>query len=319
MRRILILGGARFHGFLLAEYLSEKGNEVFVLNRGNYRKDYPFKIKRIIADRNNSEDLRKALEGLEFDCIVDNNAYDSNQIEILLNIIRGRVKHYLFTSTNAVYMTLSSENPLKETDSTGTPSGFYSPDIINYSKNKYEAENKLKGFDINYTVLRPPNIFGEGDFAGKLTFFNERFKDGKKILLDKEIKNFSIIYAGDIPKIYDSVIGNKECFKKTINIADSGIYDYESFFSQIFDNYSKKNIVLMDAEKIYQLGYRLSFCFGAALDISLCKKILKPSFTHIAEWGKRTLEWERKNLDGKKISEYKLLRERELAIIKDLQ
>ena len=39
-RKILVMGGARFHGLQLAASLHIKGNEVYVLNRGNFKSDY---------------------------------------------------------------------------------------------------------------------------------------------------------------------------------------------------------------------------------------------------------------------------------------
>ena len=215
MTRGLILGGARFHGYLLAKYFSEKGDEVYVLNRGNFRNNYPLNIKQIIADRNDSQQLKNALEGFKFDYVIDNNAYNPLQIEIFLNIMKDRIGHYVFTSTTSVYLNFFSKEFLKENEAKGIKKGFISPDIENYGTNKYLSEMKIKEYDINYTILRLPNVFGEGDFAGKLTYFNERFKDQGKVLFEQESKKFSMVYAGDLPRIYDLVLKEFKRGKKS--------------------------------------------------------------------------------------------------------
>mgnify|MGYP001582266727 CR=1 FL=1 len=319
MTKGLILGGARFHGYLLAKYFSEKGDEVYVLNRGNFRNNYPLKIKQIIADRNNSQQLKNALEGFKFDYVIDNNAYTPMQIEIFLNIMKDRIRHYVFTSTASVYLNFFSDKSLKENESDGIKKGFISPDIENYGTNKYLSEMKIKEYDINYTILRLPNIFGEGDFAGKLTYFNERFKDKRKVLVEQESNFFSLVYAGDLPEIYDLVLKDEKCFNKVINIADPEPCDYDSFFSSISNDYSKKNLLFLSAEKIFELGYSKSFYMGPIVDVSLAKELLNPVFTPINIWGKRTLEWEKNNLNENKKQEHKIKRIEELKSIEKLK
>jgi 2,4-dienoyl-CoA reductase-like NADH-dependent reductase (Old Yellow Enzyme family)/radical SAM superfamily enzyme YgiQ (UPF0313 family)/nucleoside-diphosphate-sugar epimerase len=295
-RKILILGGARFHGFQLAEHFAKIGEEVYVLNRGNFRKDYPFEVHHILADRNDKIALKKALEGYNFDIVIDNNGYNANQVNDLLEILQGKCRHYIFTSSAAVYLRVSSTNGLKEEEADGILKGFYSPDIKPYAVNKFLAEQAIQNspYNINYTIVRFPNIFGEGDFARKLASLYERLKYHEKLFLEEENKGFSLIYVKDIARVFSKILGNERCFNKIINIADPRIYTYDNFFKTIYqDLYSENKIVLKKAEKIWEEKKSAPFAWGPVLDTHLSTKLLgEIDYTPIEIWGKKTLSSE---------------------------
>jgi len=294
--RILILGGARFHGLQLAEYLVAAGNEVYVLNRGKHKAHYNLGIKHLIADRNDAGQLKAVLNDLCFDTVVDNNAYETVQIEGMLNLLCGRCGHYIFTSTVAVYLALHSDHKLREEEADGLLNSPYSPVVKDYALNKFVAEETLrqKYNNINYTIVRFPNIFGFGDFLGKLSFFYYRFRDGGQILLEKEVGQFSLVCAKDVVRVMSAVISSKKCFGKTINVADPATYNYEQFFSTIFGElYSPAKVVFMPARDMWDAGYFLPLAWGAMVDTTLFRNLFNDiDFTSLSAWGKLTLEWE---------------------------
>ena len=318
-KRILILGGARFHGLQLAESLAKKGEEVYVLNRGNFKQDYDFGIKHLIEDRNKPE-IQKILSNKKFDCIIDNNAYKPEQIKSILNIIKDN-GHYIFTSTSAVYLKLFSYHRLKEEEAIGIQEGFYNPNLKDYAVNKLNCEFEIKNSGKkDYTILRFPNIYGEGDFAGKISFFYRRFKENKKIILEKEIEEFSLIYVKDVVKIFEKVLGNANCFDRIINIADSKTYTPKEFIDSIFGKNYSENILTMPVEEIWESGYFPYFLGGPQIDNSLCHKLIGNfDYTPLDEWGKKTLEWELRNVKQKLQNlEYQNIIKKEKGLIKKI-
>lgn len=294
--RILILGGARFHGLQLAEYLVAAGNEVYVLNRGKHKTHYNRGIKHLIADRNDAGQLKAVLNDLRFDAVIDNNAYDKAQIERMLDLLCERCGHYIFTSTAAVYLALYSDHKLREAEAKGVLNGPYSPVVKHYALSKLAAEETLrqKYNDINYTIIRLPNIFGVGDFLGKLSYFYCRFRDGGKILLENEVGRFSLVCAKDAVRVMSAVVNNEKCFSKTINVADPATYNYEQFFSTIFGKYySPAKVVFMPARDMWDAGYFLPLAWGPMVDTTLLRDLFDAiDFTSLDAWGKLTLEWE---------------------------
>jgi nucleoside-diphosphate-sugar epimerase len=294
--KILILGGSRFHGLQLAEHLSAAGDEIYVLNRGNYKACFHGGIKHIVADRNDSGQLKRALEGLCFSAVIDNNAYSPEQIESVLDLIRGKCNHYIFTSTAAVYLALHSDHRLKEEEAIGVIDSPYSPMIKDYALNKFYAEDILrqKDKDFNYTIIRLPNVFGVGDFVGKLCFFYYRFKDGGKVLLEEEVRHFSLVCVQDVVRAVTSIINNEKYFEKTVNVADPIAYSYEEFFSTIFGKLcSPDKVISMPAQDMWDAGYFLPLAWGPLVDTTLFQSLIEDfDFTHLNIWGRPTLEWE---------------------------
>ena len=318
--RILMLGGARFHGLQLAERLASAGNEIYVLNRGKHNKHYNRRIKHLIVDRNNARQLKVVLNGLCFDAVIDNNAYNAAQIEKMLDSLRGRCGHYIFTSTAAVYLALSSDHRLREEEAKGVLNGPYSPVVKDYGLNKFAAEETLrkKYNNFNYTIIRFPNIFGVGDFLGKLSFFYHRFRDGGKILLEKEVGRFSLIFAKDAVRVMSAVVNNEKCFGKTINVADLATYNYEQFFSTVFgDLYSPAKVVFMPARDMWDARYFLPVAWGPMVDTSLLRNLFDDiDFTSLNAWGRLTLEWELGRFRNRSSEpEFALTRERELNLM----
>jgi nucleoside-diphosphate-sugar epimerase len=323
-RKVLILGGARFHGLQLAMLLNAKGDGVYVLNRGKYKTNYPSGIKHLVADRNNYLELKKTIESCHYDIVVDNNAYDQQQVELLLNLIQKKCEHYVFTSTAAVYLTLALSEKLDEKQATGEQNGPYPPNIRDYAVNKFIAENFIQKitYDLNFTILRFPNIFGEGDFAGKLAYFYFRFKDGQRVLFEKQINSFSIVYIKDAVNVFDAVIGNDKCFHKVLNICDPQPYNYSEFFRIVYGQlYSPQKLARVDATRLWENGFYLPFAWGPMLDTTSAKKILGDiSFTPLRRWCNPAIKWEIEHFRNLyQMADYARMRKSELELISRLE
>ena len=321
--RVLILGGARFHGLQLAESMAEAGKAVYVLNRGNTKREYRGNIRHLVVDRNDPSQLNTALAGLNFDVIIDNNAYFPAQVDELMKIIAGRFGHYVLISSTAVYLALFSERKIREDEADGLVKTPFSPRVRGYAINKLAAENFLRTTypDLDYTVIRFPNIFGAGDFLGKLSYFYHRLQDGEKLLLEKEVKKFRLICAADAVKAMTAAAGNRRCFGQTVNIADPLTYDYNSFFSTIFGGiFQSEKIVLMEAEQIWEAGYFLPFAWGAEADTSLADTMLdKIDYSPMKAWAEETLKWELKVFKNRSSeAEFRKMRQLELKLIDEM-
>lgn len=78
--RILVTGGTVFVSKNIATYFRDRGNEVYVLNRGT--KKQIDRVTLISADRHS---LADQLKNIHFDVVVDVTAYSSYDIDTLLN------------------------------------------------------------------------------------------------------------------------------------------------------------------------------------------------------------------------------------------
>src|SRR5215472_2914247 len=100
--RVLVTGGNRYIGLDLVFELAKQGHAVSVIN--SHEAPMPDGVKRIHCDRTKPGALRDALAPHRdaFDAIFDHTAYRPADMEPLLELFRGRIQHYVFTSSQAV-------------------------------------------------------------------------------------------------------------------------------------------------------------------------------------------------------------------------
>jgi nucleoside-diphosphate-sugar epimerase len=101
--KVLVMGGSRFNGLSLVQDLHDAGHDVTVVNRGRSGSDLPTSVRRLLADRNDHVRLREVLGGEEFDCVHDVSAYHPADVQIMIDLLEGRVGHYVFVSSTVIY------------------------------------------------------------------------------------------------------------------------------------------------------------------------------------------------------------------------
>ena len=94
---ILVTGGTVFASRYTAEYFSKRGSTVYVLNRGS--KPQSKNVIPIIGDRKNLDNI---LKPYHFDAVIDVTAYNSEDVELLINGLESFDK-YILISSSAVY------------------------------------------------------------------------------------------------------------------------------------------------------------------------------------------------------------------------
>lgn len=195
--RVLILGGTRFVGRHVARMLVDADNEVTVLHRG-VTGEAPPGTKTVIGDRSAADGL-SGLGDARFDAVLDLSAYFSDWTRAAAEALTGRVAHYVFISSGAVYRP-PAELPWAET----TPFG---PNPIwgRYGEEKVASELLLSDAHATgrfaVTVFRFPFILGPGNFADRESFAFSRLQAGRPILLPGDgtaVNQF--VYAEDVAR-----------------------------------------------------------------------------------------------------------------------
>lgn len=101
--RVLVMGGTQFNGLALVHELMQTGHQVVILNRGQTAADLPVGVERVYADRTNHEQMREVLGGVDVDAVIDVSAYLPEDVELMVEIFRGRIDHYVFISSTVIY------------------------------------------------------------------------------------------------------------------------------------------------------------------------------------------------------------------------
>ena len=180
-QRILILGGTRFIGPHQVKYALDRGHEVSIFTRGRteppFFHDYFERVEHLIGDRN--DDL-SALEGREWDAVIDNSASIPRWVAMSTGLLRGNVGRYLFVSSISAYVDFASVG-IDERYPVGQLS---SPDAENeYGPGKARCEAiNTEAFGEGAINVRPGLIVGPGDNTDRWTYWPVRVARGGEVL-----------------------------------------------------------------------------------------------------------------------------------------
>jgi len=178
--RILILGGTGFIGPHLVKHAITRGHTVTIFTRG--RSDdsmLPAEVERLVGDRNGK---LAALEGKQWDAVVDDSATDPDWVRQSAALLKGNVRQYLFTSSTGVYYPY-----LKKGLDESTPpllEGDQKDGSAAYGTAKAQCEKIVfDTFGDGGIVVRPSYIAGPGDTTDRFPYWPVRLARGGEVLV----------------------------------------------------------------------------------------------------------------------------------------
>jgi nucleoside-diphosphate-sugar epimerase len=195
--RLLILGGTRFVGIQVARAFVAAGADVTLLHRGVTTASIPG-ARFVVGDRSQPGGLA-ALGSERFDAVLDLSAYFSDWTRAAAETLAGRVGHYVFVSSGAVYRP-SAELPWPETTQFGPMPvwGRYGEEKVASEKLLWEAH---ANGDFAVTAFRFPFILGPGNFADRESFVFSRLEAGRPILLPGDGSSLNqFVYVADVAR-----------------------------------------------------------------------------------------------------------------------
>ena len=200
VNKVLILGGNRFVGKLLAEALIKLKINTTVFNR---RGTGPKESIIIKGDRNNIEDLKQIIFN-EFDYIIDMCLYNKDQFKIIEPLLNNKIP-YIFISSGAAYKDpdiwpIDENNELLGMEAYG-----------NYGVEKAEVEKLIFNSHLyNYKILRPTYIVGKGNHNPRLGHYIKCLQNKETIHIAGNGENLvSLVFADDIVKLLCLMITSK--------------------------------------------------------------------------------------------------------------
>jgi 2'-hydroxyisoflavone reductase len=179
--RILFLGGTKFLGPPAVEYALARGHEVSLFTRGKTNPDMFEGVEKLIGDR---DDDLKALEGRQWDAVIDNSASLPRWVRQTAGLLQGHAKHYLFTSSISVFADFSKPG-MDETAPVGTIEDPTVEEITGETYGPLKAlceQEAQKAFGENAIVVRPGLIVGPMDPSDRFTYWPVRIDRGGEVL-----------------------------------------------------------------------------------------------------------------------------------------
>jgi 2'-hydroxyisoflavone reductase len=196
--RILILGGTGFIGPHQVEYALSRGHEVTLFNRGITNPHLFPDVEKLRGDRNG--DLT-ALEGREWDVVLDNAATDPNWVRLSTGVLKDTVGQYVFISTLSVF----ADDGIVDQDESGELAVYDEEAGEAVTGSGYGGQKVLceklaeEAFPGRATVIRPSIITGPGDPTMRFPYWPVRVSRGGEVLVPGEYADpIQIIDARDL-------------------------------------------------------------------------------------------------------------------------
>lgn len=245
---ILVFGGTRFFGVHLVEKLLEKGHTVTIATRGLAKDNFGDRVKRLIVERCDADSLAKVFVDKEYDCIVDNICYASNDVKRLLGV--AKCKRYVMTSTMSVYPLQDFHLNMKEEDFAPLeyPLKWYERPDAPYDEIKRQAEAALfqQFSDVNAVAVRFPFVIGEEDYTKRLYFYVENVMKEKPMYIDNLKAEMSFIRAKDAGAFLAWMAENSET--GSFNAANAGTVSLEQIVNYVEEKTGKKAVLVQENE-----------------------------------------------------------------------
>jgi 2'-hydroxyisoflavone reductase len=185
---LLILGGTGILGPWTVRRAIERGHTMTLFNRGFTNPHLFPELEKLRGDRNTAD--LKALEGREWDAVVDTSAYVPSHVEATAGMAARYAWHYVLLSSISAYADHSlpladASSPVRVvTDEVAAGVKTISEAIqTDYGALKARcevvAESAMPG---KVTVIRPGLISGPGDYSDRFGYWALRTARGGEVL-----------------------------------------------------------------------------------------------------------------------------------------
>jgi nucleoside-diphosphate-sugar epimerase len=229
--KVLFIGGTGFISNSASRMAIAEGFELYLLNRGS-RVDSVPGSHALVADAHRSEDVRAALQGHEFDVVVDWIAFTPDDIERDLDVFAERTGQYVFISSASVY-----EKPPTSylvTESTRLHNPFWE-----YSSNKIACEERLmrahsdKGFPA--TIVRPSMTYDSNlpiALGGWGTYtLADRLLSRRPIIVHGDGSSLWVVtHADDLARGLLGLFGNERAVGEAFHITSDEVLTWNQIY-----------------------------------------------------------------------------------------
>ncbi|MBS8264512.1 NAD-dependent epimerase/dehydratase family protein [Mesobacillus boroniphilus] len=201
MRKVLVLGGTQYFGKKLVQKLIENGNEVTIATRGTKSDPFGENVKRLVIDREKKETMVAAFEGKEWDLVYDQSCFSPMEAKDTADALKGKVRRYIFTSTQAVYE-FGTQHVEGNFNAYTYPVTYKSrkdyPGYEGYKEAKRASEavfHQLGYFEV--VSVRFPIVVSEDDYTERLKFHVDKVLSGQPIGIPNPDLRYSFIHADE--------------------------------------------------------------------------------------------------------------------------
>lgn len=294
-RKVLVFGGNGFIGSEAVSRLLKRGDEITMVNRGNWYFDSEERIKPFVSAHfkcNRDKLLEVECEELSasgyYDAVIDFSSYNARQIKQVVEILRGRVGLYIYISTDSIYEVCDKKHDglTVEEDAVRPKSPKKRLQLKReekYAHDKLACEEVLQeqrkegGFP--YVALRFPDVIGPRDNSFRFWTYQLWIKIHKDIHHPVHMPNgvsdskFSLIHVEDAAKAIEKVLdAGPSVYNQAINLAFNEHFTLKKLLRDIANQLEVDDLEFLSEDEATWYSYPT--VSKGALDISKAKLLL---------------------------------------------
>lgn len=237
--KILFIGGTGTISGAISRKAAKRGDELYLLNRGNRVGEMPENVKWIRCDIADEEAAAEKLEGLRFDAVCDFIGFVPEQVERDYRLFAGRTKQFLYISSASAYHKPMRDYRITEGTTLANPYWEYSRNKIaceEYLMRKYRED----GFPV--TIVRPSHTYSEksvpvgvhGEHGSWQVL--KRMLEGKPVIVPGDGTSlWTITYHEDFADAFLGLLGNPHAIGEAFQITGDESLTWNQIYGIIAD------------------------------------------------------------------------------------
>ena len=235
--RVLFIGGTGTISMAITRLLAERGDELYLLNRGNRNDSLPDGVRIITADINDEQDVLQKIGDMTFDCVGEFIGFVPQQLERDYRLFACRTKQFIYISSASAYQKPPQSYVITEQTPLENP-------YWEYSRNKKACEEYLferyrqDGFPV--TIVRPSHTYDERSVPlgvhGKGGSWQvvKRIMQGKQVIIHGDGTSlWTITHNSDFAKAYAGLVGNPEAIGEAFHITSDESVSWNEIYGAI--------------------------------------------------------------------------------------
>lgn len=232
-RNILFLGGTGIISSACSPLVLERGDNLFLLNRGTSQRAAPEGARWVQGDiRQEPSVLARAIAEHKIDIVVDWIAFHPSEVERDIAACEGKVAQYVFISSASAYQKPIAELPITEETPLDNP-------FWEYSRNKAICERLLfdahanKGFPA--TIVRPSHTYDKTLFPFRNGYTHlDRMRKGRPVIIHGDGTSLWVLtHHKDFAVGFVGLLGHPQAIGEAVHITSDHLLTWNAIYEAV--------------------------------------------------------------------------------------
>ncbi len=232
--KILYVGGTGTISAACVRASAAAGAQVSVLNRGRSAelRPLPGDVAVWHGDIGDPESVRRALDGQDFDVVVDFLCFDADGARQAIELFRGRTNQYVLISSASIYHKPVRRVPIVESTPRHNP-------FSSYARAKIGAEEVLNtaydqgGFPA--IIVRPSHTYADAHppLPGDWTVVDRIISGAEIVVPGDGTSLWTLTHSDDFAQGLVGLLGNPLVLGETFHITSDEVYTWNQIYETI--------------------------------------------------------------------------------------